>query len=121
MDRLLKDCRYANWLQVQGEPNEEWTIALQTAGEPEPSQLAWTWNSEESCLKLTDGESEERVVENLNNFKLTYLLGEGDVISQISLHWSVGVSSGFEATPNPTGLDFELAGSTWIRKNVPSF
>jgi hypothetical protein len=55
---------------------------------------------------------------------LSFLLDEDEeqpVISQISIRWLVGIDSSFEAASPPADQTFDVAGSTWVRKNVPSF
>lgn len=124
LDRLLKDCRHASALAVQGSEDDGWTITLTPTGTLDPPSLTYAWNPVTGELRVTDGNLESLVVEGLRSFTVqteTVDTGNGPQISRIALQWILDVLAGSEAGAGAATYPLSLGGATWVRQNAPSF
>jgi hypothetical protein len=123
LDRLLKDCRYASEVEVEGNEQTGWTIGVDTTGTLAPGELQYTWSLADNSLRvaLVGGETEE-VISDVRSFDvdtLTTTIDGVEVISRISFHFIIGLDDGHATgggNPN-SERTLELAGATWIRRN----
>ena len=123
LDRLLKDCRYASEVEVEGNEQTGWTIGVDTTGTLAPGELQYTWSPADNSLRvaLVGGQTEE-VISDVRSFDvdtLTTTIGGVEVISRISFHFIIGLDDGHATgAGNPNSeRTLELAGATWIRRN----
>jgi type II secretory pathway pseudopilin PulG len=116
LERLVKDCRYASELSVDGDQVDGWEIDMETGLDAEP--WTWTWDPETESLTVSDGNSTETIVTGLIDFSIdTQVDGDGD-IERITMIWTVREESG--ATGSSSGLTTaSFPGSTWVRSNLP--
>ena len=123
LDRLLKDCRYASEVEVEGNEQTGWTIGVDTTGTLAPGELQYTWSPADNSLRvaLVGGQTEE-VISDVRSFDidtLTTTIDGVEVISRISFHFIIGLDDGHATgAGNPNSeRTLELAGATWIRRN----
>lgn len=125
LDRFLKDCRYASSLDVTGNLQNGWTINLTTLNSLSPGDLVYSWDPNTEVFALTDdANNSSNLIEGLQTFTLEtqVVSGQNGVeISWIGVQWTVDVDAGIEAGIDPEERTLGLGGSTWVRKNAPSF
>jgi prepilin-type N-terminal cleavage/methylation domain-containing protein len=122
LDRILKDFRYSASLQVLGNAQEGWEIAVTTTGTLDPGALTYEWTPQSKRLEVTGPNGQELVLEDLRTFNLTTLtalIDEEVAITRVSIEWELGITSGQEAGSENINAErtMSLAGATWIRRN----
>jgi type II secretory pathway pseudopilin PulG len=116
LERLVKDCRYASELTVDGDQVDGWEIEMETGLGADP--WTWTWDPNTETLTVSDGDSTETIVTGLVDFEIDTQSDSGGDIERISMIWTVREESG--ATGNSTGETTAIfPGSTWVRSNLP--
>lgn len=114
LERLAKDCRYANTLEVSGSESTGWTISMTTGLDDQV--WVWRWVASTDELSVSDGELSETVVEDLTGFSIATEINSEGAISRITMRWTLMEQSGEEAGKSNINRQVELAASTWVRK-----
>ncbi len=115
LDRFLRDCRFAENLEIQGNAKQGWEITVQTHGPPNPNILIYTWSPKKGLLKISDGKTIQTALAGLVSFDLSWqsLAGEsGPEVQQVTAKWVVTVDHGLEAGFVPSSATLALGGST---------
>lgn len=116
LERLVKDCRYASELTVDGDQADGWEIDMETGLDADP--WTWTWDPDTESLSVSDGDSTETIVTGLIDFEIDTQTDSGGDIERITMIWTVREESG--ATGSSTGeTTASFPGSTWVRSNLP--
>jgi|GEM_PF-2047184 type II secretory pathway pseudopilin PulG len=123
LDRMLKDCRYASEVEVEGDSLTSWTVEVETTGTMAPGEIEYTWNPVDKILRvgLEHGVA-ENLITDVRNFEvdtLTSIIDGEEVVTRIRFHLVIGLDDGFAtgATSANSERTLELAGATWIRRN----
>lgn len=114
LERLAKDCRYANTLEITGNEDSGWTITMTTGLDNDP--WVWRWVASTDELSISDGNLSETVVEGLTDFGLATEINSEGAISRVTFRWTMLVNYGEEAGKGSQQRTVELAASTWVRK-----
>ena len=120
LDRLLKDCRYAAEIEIQGEAETAWTIEI-LAQVGDPTRI-WSWSSASQNLVLSQGENQEVVLQGIQKFELktqSEWVDGVDGLSQIAVQWTLAVNAGTEAGVASFARTISLGAATWIRNHAP--
>jgi len=116
LERLVKDCRYASALSVDGDQADGWEIDMETGIDEDP--WTWTWDPGTETLTVSDGDSSETIVTGLIDFSVDTQTDSGGDIERITMIWTVREESG--ATGSSSGeTTASFPGSTWVRSNLP--
>jgi type II secretory pathway component PulJ len=116
MDRFIKDCRYATSLTVTGDETSGWTIDMITGLESD--SWTWQWDPNSQQLTLSDGDSTETVIQQLQQFGLETELGDSGGIARITATWQMIEQFGNEAGAGTGQQSFTLASGTWVRQEA---
>jgi len=120
LDRLLKDCRYAAEIEIQGEAETAWTLEI-LAKLDDPVRV-WHWNSKSQNLTLSQGENREVVLQGIQQFDLKTQrewVDGVDGLSQVAVQWTLAVNAGTEAGAASFARTISLGAATWIRSHAP--
>lgn len=116
LERLVKDCRYASLLELEGDEDDGWEIDMETGLDGDA--WTWTWDPAGESLSVSDGETTEVVVTGLIGFTIDAQTDSGGDVERITMLWTVREESGATGSSNgETTATFP--GSTWVRSNLP--
>ncbi len=114
LERLIKDCRYASALEITGSDSTSWTITMTTG--LDGNHWIWIWDAQENAITVSDGVSEEVVIEGLTAFVISTSTNSESQISKVTMNWTLEEASGNIAGAGQSNPPIDLATSTWIRK-----
>ncbi|MDP6963611.1 MAG: hypothetical protein QGF46_05530 [Planctomycetota bacterium] len=123
LDRILKDCRYAEEVEVSGDAATGWTVEVETTGALSPGELEYTWNPNSELLMVAvSGGNPETMIQGVSSMSIATLSeiinGESE-ITRITFNLTVSLDAsaiGGMTTANPD-RKLELGGATWIRRH----
>jgi len=115
LERLIKDCRYASALSIEGDEVDGWEIELTTGVNDD--EFTWVWDPATERLSISDGDSTEVIVEGLQDFAIDTTLN-GVNISQVVMLWTVAEQSGVDNADSGQATTATFPGSTWVRRYV---
>jgi len=124
LDRVLRDIRFSRTLDLAGDPQSGWTIVVETTGTLDPGLLTYTWDPVSRELRATDGIEDDLVLEDLRAFAMSWQTTDvngTEVITQVSITWTVGVHAGLEAGKGAREYELQVGGAAWVRTNVQEY
>lgn len=125
MDRILKDCRFADAITLTGNQQAGWTLVVETTGTLDPGEVTYTWNPNSQQLRVRDDSLDDLVISQLKQFQIITEMVDvpsgGQEIGRISFKWVLGVIAGYEAGLGAKDYTIAMGGSVWIRKYSPDF
>lgn len=116
LERLVKDCRYSTELEITGDEADGWQLAITTGADD--TEWTWTWNPATDTLSVSDGESAEDIVTNLEGFALEAQLNGSSEVERITMLWTLREVAGNAGGGTVADTTVTFPGSTWVRANA---